>query len=246
VLFTDEQLIKLRGYYKSLVGQRELLAELVRQKQLTVFEPQFRVLANEINEARWNFPALLPMLIEPQLSDGRSDWFSTQGVLAYVTAAVARIEAALEGAVRSSPVTERLDLSFVHDPALRDILERDWDEGQRAYIAQCWKCVVILTGGAIEAALLDRILKEQARAVIARSAPKKEPSKWELSELIRVGVEIGIIEPLAETLLDAVRQYRNLVHPGVELRSGLNAGKLEADSGFTVMRSICRDLSRNN
>ena len=60
--FTEEQHIKLRGYYKSLVGQRELLAVLFRQKQLTVFEPQFRVLANEINEAQWNFPALLPML----------------------------------------------------------------------------------------------------------------------------------------------------------------------------------------
>jgi len=167
-------------------------------------------------------------------------------VLAYVTAAVARIEAALEGAVRNSPVTEQLDFSFIRDPVLRDIVERDWDEAQRAYIAQCWKSVVILTGGAIEALLLDRILKEQARATSAKSAPRKEPSKWELSDLIRVGVEIGIVEPGAETLANAVRQYRNLVHPGVELRSGLSVGKLEADSGLTVTKIICRDFSSNN
>ncbi len=66
--YTEEQLIKLRGYYKSLVGQRELLAELVRERQLTVFEPQFRVLANEISEAQWKFPELLPMLIESAMS----------------------------------------------------------------------------------------------------------------------------------------------------------------------------------
>jgi hypothetical protein len=59
-------------------------------------------------------------------------------------------------------------------------------------------------------------------------------------------VEIGIVEPGAETLANAVRQYRNLVHPGVELRSGLSVGKLEADSGLTVTKIICRDFSSNN
>jgi hypothetical protein len=34
--YTEEQLIKLRGYYKSLVGQRELLAELVRRSELVL------------------------------------------------------------------------------------------------------------------------------------------------------------------------------------------------------------------
>lgn len=192
------------------------------------------------------FPRAVAHVIESQLSDGQSDWFSTQGVLAYVTAAVARIEAALEGAVRTSPVTEQLDFSFIREPSLRDILERDWDEAQRAYIAQCWKSVVILTGSAIEALLLDRVLREGARATTAKSAPRKEPSKWELSELIKVAVEVAIVEPAAETLANAVRQYRNLVHPGVELRSGLSAGKLEADSGLTVTKIICRDFSANN
>ena len=76
--YTEEQLIKLRGYYKSLVGQRELLAELVRQQQPTVCEPQFRVLANDINEAQWEFGGLLPLLIEPQLCDD-PHLFNTHG-----------------------------------------------------------------------------------------------------------------------------------------------------------------------
>jgi hypothetical protein len=34
--YTEEQLTKLRGYYKSLIGQRELWAELVRRSELLI------------------------------------------------------------------------------------------------------------------------------------------------------------------------------------------------------------------
>ena len=143
------------------------------------------------------------------------------------------------------PVTEKLNFSFVRDSRLRAILERDWDEAQRAYIAQCWKSVVILTGGALEAVLLDRALQDELQVIATKSAPKnKELNKWELSELIKAAIELKLVTPVVQTLGDTVRQYRNLVHPGVEVRTKLSLEKLEADSGLTVLRTVCRDLDQ--
>ena len=44
----------------------------------------------------------------------------------------------------------------------------------------------------------------------------------------------------------AVRQYRNLVHPGNELRNKLHVGKLEANSALNALQIVHRDLSRVN
>jgi hypothetical protein len=73
----------------------------------------------------------------------------------------------LEGAIdvgESAPVTQRREFPFAADAILRKILERDDTETPRAYIAQCWKSVIILSGGAIEAQLLDKVQQEPKSA----------------------------------------------------------------------------------
>ena len=92
---------------------------------------------------------------------------------------------------------------------------------------------------------IDRLLAAEPRDKAAKNAPKdKVLDKWDLGQLIKVAVELKLVEPVAETLANAVRQYRNLVHPDAELRNELRVEKLEADSGLTVFRTVCRDLER--
>jgi hypothetical protein len=89
------------------------------------------------------------------------------------------------------------------------------------------------------------LLAAEPRDKAAKNAPKdKVLDKWDLGQLIKVAVELKLVEPVAETLANAVRQYRNLVHPDAELRNELRVEKLEADSGLTVFRTVCRDLER--
>src|SRR5688572_19589664 len=84
----------------------------------------------------------------------------------------------------NSPVTETRDFSFVQDSNLRKLLERDYVEIQRAYIAQCWKSVIILSGSAIEVILLDCLKSDPQRAASASKAPNKaDLSRWDLNEL---------------------------------------------------------------
>jgi hypothetical protein len=84
------------------------------------------------------------------------------------------------------PVALTREFSFVKDPELRKILERDYKEIQRAYNAKCWKSVIIVSGGAIEAILTDLLLQHESRAKAATKAPKqRDLTRWDLSDLIK-------------------------------------------------------------
>src|SRR5207245_1725597 len=92
------------------------------------------------------------------------------------------------------PVTQHRDFTFVKDTGLRSILERDYDEIQRAYVAKCWKSVIILSGGSIEAILTDVLLKNSGAVKTTQKAPRQSDiTKWDLKDLIEVAVEVGLV-----------------------------------------------------
>jgi hypothetical protein len=103
--------------------------------------------------------------------------------------------------------------------------------------------VIILSGGSLEAILLDCLIADESRAKSAKAAPNKDLSRWDLSEIIKVVVELKIVEPSVEALGNAVRRYRNLVHPGNELQNKLKVSRLEADSALNALKIVHRDLS---
>lgn len=239
----SERLLKLKTYYDSLVAQQQILSSL---KDQLISPTTFTSIDDEIRRAKADFPDSVPEY--PRGMFGFSPdyrFYDVSGVKTYLAAVIARFKAALTDTENTS-VTESLQFSFLVDPKLREIIERDYIEIQRGYIDQCWKSVLILSCGSIEAILLDRLMRDPAQAQGAKGAPAKQPdlSHWDLSELIKVAVELKIVEPSAEMLANAVRQYRNLVHPGYELRNKLQVSKLEADSALTVLKMVHRDLSQ--
>lgn len=200
-------------------------------------------LQSEVTEIVADFPDLLPPFTAAEFKVSAS-FYNVTAIESYISRCVARLKAALED-IENTPVTERIDFVFIRDSHLREMIERDYVDIQKDYISGSWKSVIILCGGAIEAILLDRLLQDESAAKNAKSAPGKgDLSKWDLSELINVAVELKIIEPSANMLANAVRQYRNLVHPGNELRSKLTVGQLEAESAFNALKIVHRDLSR--
>ena len=127
-----------------------------------------------------------------------------------------------EKAEQATPVTQIREFGFINDPALKQCIERDYAEIQRAFIAQCWKSVIILSGGIIEAILTDLLLHNSVRAAGAVNTPKQHDStRWDLADLIKVAVELDLVSAGVEKLSHSVREYRNLVHPGNELRNKL-------------------------
>jgi hypothetical protein len=59
-----------------------------------------------------------------------------------------------------------------------------------------------------------------------------------------VRIDLKLVTPYTSAVSDATRDYRNLVHPGNEIRTGLTFAEEEARIALTVLQAIQRDLSR--
>jgi len=138
---------------------------------------------------------------------------------------------------------EKPDLSFLTSTDLRTIIERDYEEVQKTMVAGAHKATVVMCGSIMEALLLDALSKDEPKARGSSKAPASPVKKWRLETLIDVAIDLGIIGPGADKLSHSIRQYRNLIHPSVEVRSRLKAENEEARIAIEVLRMIIRDLS---
>jgi hypothetical protein len=205
-----------------------------------------QILAREITELLREFPGLVPPFNAQECLSHRHDqtsYYASYGIRAYLSPVLGRLQIAIEDTT-DTPVTEHKDFSFVRDPAIRRILERDFTEAQRAYIAECWKSVLVVSGGMIEAILTDLLLQNAALATASPSAPKQSDiSRWDLADLIKVAVTMKLVTPGVEKLSHSIREYRNLIHPGNEVRNQLHFDAEEARIALEVLSIVHRDLS---
>lgn len=239
-----DEIKKLRRFYHSLLGHQQILerisGDFVRGKSILPLEDELRQLNEE-------FPSLMPPFnkhnyYSHNTPDGNTIYQLT-AIQAYVAGALGRLQVEMEQPT-SIPVTEERQFTFVSDSALRKIIERDYIEIQKAYISECWKSVIILCGGTIEAILLDLLVSDETAAKAAESAPKNpDITYWDLSSLIKVAVELILVSESVEKLSNPIREYRNLVHPGNELRNKLRFGAEEARIAIQVLNIVHRDLS---
>lgn len=241
---TEKQLKKVRQYYHSLVGLQSALEKTCKASGL-VPEATVGLLEQEMSALYNDFPDLVPRVHLQQfhLREDR-EWYRLDGILSVIALAIGKLEVAIEGS-ESTPVTETRTFPFIQDASLRKVVERDYVETQKVFVAQCWKSVIILSGSAIEAILLDLLLANDAKARASAKAPKKPDIRaWDLADLIKVSVDLKLVTGAVEKLSDPVREYRNLVHPGNEIRTGLTFGGGEARIALEVLNILHRDLSK--
>ena len=169
------------------------------------------------------------------------DRFERTRILAWLTLAIATVTSGLDG-LSAAPPPEPRAFAHVLDDRLRRILERDWLEIQKALAAGCWKSAIVLSGSFIEATLLA-LLRQDPRSATAAAAPRQpDIAHWSLNDLIKVAVELRVVSPVVERLAHAVREYRNLIHPGNEIRHGLTFGAEEARIAVEVLSILHRDV----
>jgi hypothetical protein len=206
----------------------------------------YEMVSSEVEQIEKLFPGVLPSFRREDFFShdvGRGPYYRLDGLKLYVAKAVGRLTTAAEES-ESTPVTQVRTFAYVADVKLRSIVARDYGEAQRAFVAKCWKSVIILSGGIIEAVLLDILQQKQGAAIAAKAAPSQpDLTKWPLSDLIDVSVELGLVSQGVEKLSHPVREYRNLIHPGVELRKGLVFDGEEARIALEVLHIVDRDRS---
>lgn len=230
---------KLRYYYQSLLEQKRFLDTLkggnnIRTGAVLPLFEEFRLLKQD-------FPNLVPFSTDYDTDDVNKtlDYIAIRGCLAMV---LGRLDVEINQST-NIPVTEKRQFSFVGNPKLKAIIERDYEEIQKAFIANCWKSVLILCGGVIEAILTDLLIVNEAAAIAAESAPRiKDITRWDFSKLIDVAVELKLVSLGVQKLSHPLREYRNLVHPSNEIRKQLSFNAEEAKIAIEVLHMLHRDL----
>jgi hypothetical protein len=245
---TDAELRRLRGYYKSLSAQARTLAGLNNQQPEEVVDmTYFIAIKRVIDPLLREFPGIVPQLISGDVFShdaGNGAYFRLQSLMLYLDQVVGRLEVELEED-SGSPVTQKREFLYIADKDLQALLRRDYQEVQRAFVAQCWKATIVLAGGAMEAILLDRLSSDRESSVSAASAPKQADLKrWQLSELIEVAVELKLVNSSIEKFSHSVREYRNLIHPGNEVRNKLAVGAEEARIAIEILNLLDRELGK--
>jgi len=247
-VFTAAETRTLRAYYYALADHTSAL----KYEGNYVAQADIQGLVTEIERLHQDFPGAFPpfnptvysstvkrLLRKPKTTR----CFKVYELLSHAGSLVYRIKAYLDDGA-SQPVTQARLFPFIRDAEVRRIVERDYSEIERAFVAQCWKSVIVLSGSAIEATLVDLLLQNQQGAKAASQAPNEaDLLKWDLGQLIDVAVELQLVGPGVARLSHPVRQYRNLVHPGNEIRTKMQFGRGEARIAIEVLNMLHRDIS---
>lgn len=237
-------LFKLRQYYHSILGQQKVFEDC---KHSNIDQHPVTLLEQEINSLLRDYPDIVPPFNSKAYFshryDSRKAYYNCSGVKSYLGSVIGRLTTIIDE-LQATPVTEERDFSFISDSGIRSIIERDFSELQRAFDSKCWKSVIILSGGAIEAILTDLLIANANKAVSSSVAPRQSDiTKWSLANVIDVSTKLKLVSPGVEKLSHPIREYRNLVHPGLEIRKQIKFGAEEARIALEVLNILYRDLS---
>ena len=241
---TEEEQRKLRAHYVALSDLQRLFLNASNTRTGSIYTGALDQVREEISRIDADFSGVVP-----EFDPGR-DVYRAQGmchasgVSAYLARAVAQLKVRIEDS-ESTPATQTKEFTFVQDAELRKILERDYLEMQRALLVHCSKSVIVLAGSAVEAMLLDALLAREDSAKASSKAPKDDPdiTHWGLVYLINVAVDLELVDAGASKLSHPLREYRDLVHPGNEIRNKLRFDAEEARIALNVVDIVHRGLS---
>lgn len=149
------------------------------------------------------------------------------------------------------PLSGQPDFSFIADPELRSIIERDYQEIPRCLREGAYKAATVMCGSVMEALLLDALLADEAKAIRSSKAPKvrggkaiKDLAWWSLSSMIDVALDLRILPtPYFGFMSGAVREHRNLIHPAVEIRKQITPDRTVAKIVRGTLETIIKNLA---
>lgn len=149
------------------------------------------------------------------------------------------------------------NFSYISNSVIKNIIERDYVELNNILIPSgAWKSAVILSGSILEALLYDLLEQPSYYNIAMQSqlAPRKNNTvidikqrEWRLYDLIKVSADIELIPMSKANSIDEIlRNFRNFVHPKVEIRNQFPCTEAEAFLAKGALDSICNHFDLNN
>jgi hypothetical protein len=151
------------------------------------------------------------------------------------------------------------DLSFIADPALREMIALDLTSISTDLGSGEWKSATVLAGSCCEALLLYGLQATDSKTpgsiatgVAALWSGKKGPdpanlvdSSWNFSTYAAVAHKMNLISDNTKSVLDPARNYRNLIHPAKAIRDTEKCNRGTAFIGAGAVDQVISDLKRS-
>lgn len=114
------------------------------------------------------------------------------------------------------PTFSAIGLSLPH----ADNLAYRWEEAERCMAARAWLAATILYGSILESILLAILMNNKESAFRSAKAPKDQRAieQWKLETMLNVAGDLELIDPALLKHGHALRDSRNLVHPGKQIQ----------------------------
>lgn len=150
-----------------------------------------------------------------------------------------------------------LDLSFVTDVPLREVLERNAKELGDVLAVEAWTAAIVLAGSIAEGILIFALTARQAAAVAAaaivegdrRRNPRNsrngaDVGRWKFWFLVEVADEMNLIDGTRKRMVhDVLREFRNMIHPQVQVSENLTPDPLAARSSVLFLESLVAEVA---
>ncbi len=123
------------------------------------------------------------------------------------------------------------------------MLKRDIKENALACLLGQNKASIILSGSILEAILLDKIKSVNIDKAQVENGKTKKVIDMDLNELLYVAKQNDLIKLEIYHFSNAVRIYRNLIHPGVEIKKLINGVSSEnAELMWDILKRVLIDI----
>lgn len=146
---------------------------------------------------------------------------------------------------------EEPGLEAISDADLSPVLRSRWKEACRCFESGAYLAATIMIGSVLET-VLGVALRRNSKALETEGIELRDRKgnplpldRWSLGDMLDVSYKLGWTRDITKKFSDVVRDYRNLVHPFVQLRSGYQPGSEECRISAIVLSSIIRDLRTN-
>ncbi len=132
------------------------------------------------------------------------------------------------------------NFDFIADIKFKSLLERDFEELQECINHKLSKSAVIMSGSIIEAMLLEFFIHNLPKDITLAKL-----YRFELNDLINEAESVQLISKRSKDLSVVIKDYRNLIHPGREIRTNENVDYETAIVSFSLVKIVLKEIREN-
>jgi hypothetical protein len=126
-----------------------------------------------------------------------------------------------------------MKFEFINDLKFKEILLRDYEELIKCYEIKASKSVLILCGSIVETILTEYFVDS-----LPDGKTKEDILKMSLGKLLELAEEKNVITSKIKKLSSVIQDYRNLIHPGREIRINESFSNEDSEISMSLLRII--------